>query len=209
MNKIVAALAISLSCTGAWATPILDSSTGHYYDVIFVPVDQDGNGITWDNARVAALAHFYAGLEGHLATITSASEDGFVGQAVANAGFGEFWAGGYQDPSAGDIINDPQAGWTWVNGGGAFSGNNGGPGYANWNGGEPNDYYYPGSEQFLGLNLGVAGGFNDEGNLGNIAGYVIEYDPNTIRDVPDGGSTVILLGSALTGIGVLRRKLSA
>src|SRR4051794_36220836 len=98
MKKILAALVILLSSTSLWATPIYDSGSGHYYDVIFV------SGITWDNARAGALSNSYLGLQGHLATITSAVEDGFVGAAIAAAGAGEFWAGGYQDASAGDIV---------------------------------------------------------------------------------------------------------
>src|SRR4051794_4755221 len=101
MIKILAALFISLSATSSiWATPIYDAGSGHYYDVIFA------SSITWDDARAAALAQSYLGLQGHLATITSAVEDGFVGTAVAAAGPGEFWAGGYQAASAGDVINN-------------------------------------------------------------------------------------------------------
>ena len=192
MKKLASAFGVSLVGMKMWAAPILDPSSGHYYDVIPAP------GITWDDARAAALGFSYLGLLGHLATVTSASEDSYVGAAVAAAGSGEFWLGGFQNPVTETSATD---GWTWVNGEGSFPGVDGASGYANsysnWNPGEPNDAYGPGSEQYLGINLGRVGGFNDEGFLGLIGGYVIEYDPNTIRTVPDSGSTLLLLAGAV------------
>ncbi len=148
------------------------------------------------------MASYYNGLEGHLATITSADEHSYVNAAIAGAGGGEMWAGGYQSP-AGET--DPQAGWTWVNGEGAFPGYNSTTPYAFWNPGEPNDAYGAGSEQFLGLNLGP--GFNDEYNLDLITGYVSEYDPTTIDDAPDSGATASLLGGAFVLIAAASRRL--
>lgn len=185
MKKILISLVISGASLSAFATPIYDPDNGHYYDII------QSSGITWDAAKTAALSQYYNGLEGHLATITSAAEHTYVNTAIQLYGGGEMWAGGYQNP-AGET--DPQAGWTWLNGEGTFPGFNSTSPYAFWNNGEPNDAYGTASEQHLGLNLGP--GFNDEGNLGNITGYVIEYDPNTIPGTPDAGSTLTLLGAA-------------
>ena len=200
MKRLILALAC-LAPTSSWAVPILDPATGHYYDVISAP------GITWDDARVQALSSFYLGLRGHLVTITSADEHSYVNAAINAAGGGERWAGGYQDPA---LAVDSQSGWTWVNNEGSFPGYNSTSPYAVWNGGEPNDYYGLSSEQYLGLNLGA--GFNDEGNLNNIAGYVIEYDPGTIIDVPigvpDGGATAALLGLGVAGLALVRRKIA-
>ena len=199
MKKFILGIAC-LTSFSSWAIPIQDPATGHYYDVINAP------GITWDAARAQALSSFYLGLRGHLATITSAAEHGYVNAAIQAAGGGERWAGGYQDPTA----VDSKSGWTWVNNEGAFPGVNSSSPYASWNGGEPNDYYGPNSEQYLGLNLGL--GFNDEGNLNLIAGYVIEYDPGTIVDVPigvpDGGATGALLGLGVAGLAFARRQRS-
>lgn len=200
MKKLLLTLAVSLSGVSAWAVPIAGDA-GHYYDVISAP------GITWADARVAALSSFYdpgsGPLQGHLVTITSATEHAFANAAIAAAGGGERWAGGYQP--AGET--SPTAGWTWVNGEGSFPGVNSVAPYAAWGGGEPNDAYGPGSEQYLGLNL--TPGFNDEGNLRNITGYVIEYDPNTIPDVPglpDTGTTASMLVGAFAILAAVSRR---
>jgi len=189
-----------LLCTGAWATPY--SYGGHYYDVIRAA------GITWDDARAAALGSYYSGLEGHLVTITSDDENNAVHAMILASGIpegsGEMWAGGYQNPIDEAV---PTAGWTWVNGEGSFPGvTTPSPHYANWSGGEPNDAYGTASEQHLGLNWGT--GWNDEAHLPFIYGYVIEYDPNTINDVsvPE-PATMLLLGLGLMGLAGVRRKL--
>jgi hypothetical protein len=207
MKKTFASLAVSLLCVSAWSTPILDPANGEYYDVV-----QDLN-VPWLIAEQQALTMNFMGLEGHLVTITSGDEDTFVGNLIHTTslpGGGEVWAGGYQNPANPASVSNPQAGWTWVNNEGTFPGVNSVSPYANWNNGEPNDFYGAGTEQYLGLNLGTIGGFNDEGDLDFISGYVIEYDPNTIPGgglVPDGGSTAGLLTGALTMLGIAARRL--
>jgi hypothetical protein len=196
VNKTYLGLLGAVACaTSASAVPI--AYGGHYYEV--VPASQ----ITWDDALNAALSSSYLGLQGHLVTITSAAEHAAVNGMIASQGFGEMWAGGYQNPIT---EANKQANWTWVNGEGTFPGVDSTTPYAQWNSGEPNDYYGVASEQHLGLNLGP--GFNDEGNLSLIYGYVVEYDPNTIdpRKAPDAGATAPMLAGALALLGVVSRR---
>lgn len=195
MKKTYLSLAGALACVSASAAPV--EYGGHYYAVI------PAQSITWIDAFNAALSSSYLGFQGHLVTITSAAEHTAVNGMIASQGFGEMWAGGFQNPvtETGQTAN-----WTWVNGEGTFPGVNSSSPYASWNGGEPNDYYGVASEQYLGLNLGP--GFNDEGNLGLIYGYVVEYDPTTIdpRGVPDGGSSAIMLGATAVLVAGIRRS---
>jgi len=198
MYKLVLLLVLAAGIS-AFATPV--AYNVHYYDVIVA------HEITWDNARAAALGDNYLGLEGHLVTITSAGENAAVHDMIVNNGGGEMWAGAYQNPTT---ETNPTAGWTWVNGEGSFPGVNGSPTiYTNWNGGEPNDAYGSASEQYMGLNWG-AGGWNDEGYLPYITGYVIEYDPTTINDVSVPEPEILMsLGLSLLGLaGIARKKRS-
>jgi hypothetical protein len=134
---------------------------GHYYDVIYA------SGISWPAADAAASAMTFHGAQGYLATVTSAAEDAFLNGAIAPTQR-EFWAGGFQNPITETVAT---AGWTWVNGEGAFGA------YQPWAGGEPNDAYGPASEQYLGLGwTGGNGGWNDEGALGNIGGFLVEFN---------------------------------
>jgi len=202
MKRLLGILTVMLVGSGVWAAAPVQWTTGsggngHWYQVVSAP------GVPWADDRIAALGMYYSGLEGHLATITSQGELDFVDGAVNAQGLGEAYVGGYQNP---DTETDPQAGWTWVNGEGTFPGFTSATPFANWNAGEPNDAYGPGSEQWLAVNF-QAGAFNDEGNLGNITGFVVEYDPTTIRDVPDAGSTLLMLGGALALGAFLFRRL--
>lgn len=194
MKTKLTIVGLFLSAGAVMAIPILNPDNGHYYDVI------RAQGIEWNDALLAANVKFHQGLRGHLATISSAQEHSYVNAAIQAAGGGEMWAGGFQPVGE----TDPQANWTWVNNEGSFPGVNSSSPYAFWNGGEPNDFYGIASEQYLGLNLSA--GFNDEGNLGLITGYVIEYDPNTIViNVPDGGSSAALLGISMAMFGAFRK----
>jgi hypothetical protein len=130
---------------------------GSYYQVV------DDYMIPWSEANISASAAVLEGCEyPHLVTITSQEEQdallGFFGSALAGK-----WYGGYQAEGA----TVPDEGWNWVT--------EEPWDYTNWAAGEPNDAYVPGSEQYLeGWEDGWT--WNDEGNLFNISGYVIEYE---------------------------------
>ena len=135
---------------------------GHYYALVSAPL------IHWRAADVAAQSLFYLGLEGHLVTLTTPGENAFVAALIGSPS--EYWAGGYQTPGQ----RKPRRGWTWVHGEGAFPGTVTLAPFANWYAGQPDDFYGPGSEQYLAI--GLYPGWNDEGKVANIAGYVVEFE---------------------------------
>jgi hypothetical protein len=152
-------------------------------------------GVTWSAAEA-----FAASKGGYLATVTSAGEDNFLAQLDPS---GEYWLGGFQNPIT---TTDPTLGWTWLHGDGTFPGANGGSVFTSWAPGEPNDDEGPGSEQYLAIGLEGAGNWNDEGDLDEISGFVVEYSPKTYSAVPDNGSLLIPLGMAFVGLAVVQRR---
>ncbi len=146
---------------------------GNFYEVVLVPT-----GITWPEAKAAADARTYNGVQGHLATITSAEEDTLVHQLRQQnrptIGQAQLWIGGSQTvPDA-----PPTLDWFWENDEGPIAGINGGDTYANWLPGEPNDYWGPATENYLAIGLNDAFGWNDDGFLdgGRLGGYIVEYE---------------------------------
>jgi hypothetical protein len=187
---LLGALLLGLTSPGVRAADF----GGHSYDVVLA------QNLTWSAALTQA-----ASMGGYLAIITSADEDNFIQSLV---GTGEFWVGGKQSA----LQNTPDVGWKWLDGA-AIPGVNGTSPYANWLPGEPNDYYdtvpaLENSELYLAVRK-LAGqttpgaqtftyGWNDEGNTGNITGFVVERDG---RDVPEastllGGAVALVFGWA-------------
>jgi hypothetical protein len=189
----------------------VNAVSGHVFEVWTATPDESGAGITWAEANACAQrvdsqpqplppALPEPRIAGHLATITSDAEDQFVEGLRLRAGLtrSEVWVGGQRDPNTNL--------WSWVN--------NEGPietpvnivigTYQNWLSGEPNNAYNDApSENWLGVGLrgklsgpindpGNVIGWNDEGNLANIGGFVVEYDyARTINDgcTGTGGAT--------------------
>ena len=106
-----------------------------------------------------------------------------------------------------DDENGVNDGWHWVNDEGLIPSSNGNPaGYANWLTGEPNDNFGPGSEQFLAINLLGQWGWNDEGNVDLIAGFVVEYDDfDEMAPIP-APATLLLVLMGLGGLARLRTQ---
>ena len=113
-------------------TPMYYSATGHYYEYISDPY------ISWTAAAAAASERTYNGMEGYMVTITSAGENAFVVNKMAESG----WIG------ASDAEVNHR--WVWATGpeeGTQFwqglDADHGGyvvnGSYAHWWPGEPND----------------------------------------------------------------------
>jgi Protein of unknown function (DUF642)/Fibronectin type III domain/Lectin C-type domain len=167
--------------------PVYNPANGHWYQVVRVP-----GRITWSAARAAAQSQSFAGLPGHLATITSPEENQFLVSSVVNgAPYGEqWWLGGYQDRTAPDYY-EPSGGWRWVTGE-PFS-------YSNWIEGEPNNNpVFNGGEEALELQQERGYRWNDLPDLLGLGGYLVEYEPPPpavvfVQIVPQavvGGTTV-------------------
>ena len=147
--------------------------SGNFYEVVLV-----STGITWPEAKAAAEERIFQGVRGHLATITSVEEDAHLEtlrrRNRPTIDQAQLWVGGSQ--SVPDSF--PTENWFWENNEGPISGFNSGDTYANWLPGEPNDFFGPGTENYLAIGLNDAFGWNDEGFLdrGRLGGYIIEYE---------------------------------
>ena len=155
-------------------------SNGHYYQ--FIP----SIGITWTAAKVLAENTLYYGLQGYLATITTADEAKISGEQASGAG----WIGGSDAATEGV--------WKWVTGPEGLA--NGGNGttfwnglvngfvtppnnFAFWNTAEPNQY--GGAQEnyahITAAGVGIPGSWNDLTNTGDPTGnyqpkgYIVEY----------------------------------
>ena len=148
------------------ATPY--AGNGHYYEYI-----TSGSAITWSAAKTAAAARIFFGLQGYLATITTAGENSFcMAKLVANA-----WIGATDEVTEGSWLwgTGPEAGTRfWITPGGAVSGS-----YGNWATGEPNNGGNPGmnpGEDYAQILNNGTGTWNDSPNsVAGLTGYLVEY----------------------------------
>ncbi|RLA30649.1 MAG: hypothetical protein DRR11_12795 [Gammaproteobacteria bacterium] len=199
IKNLIGIIVLSISGTSVVnAAPTENPVTGHWYEVF------PGNSMTWDDAKTAAGLKFHLGVQGHLATITSSGEDAFIETVRAAARVAgtitrnEIWVDGIQ-PCTGGPGSCPAVGegWIWENLEGAISTPQVPlPSFSNWLAGEPNDNTGAGSENHLAIGLRGTSvvGWNDEGALGNIGGYIVEYDvPRVAEDcsVSEGGCETV------------------
>ncbi|WP_228853003.1 T9SS type B sorting domain-containing protein [Aegicerativicinus sediminis] len=153
------------------------ASTDHYYE--YVPY----TGITWKQAKAAAEARTYYGLQGYLATLTSAEEAQLCGEQADGAG----WIGGTDEDSEGI--------WKWVTGPEGLAGGlvfwNGGsngstPNFAFWNYNQPDNAHGGPGEDYAHItdpSIGMRGAWNDLREAGDPPdvweyhpkGYIVEY----------------------------------
>lgn len=144
-------------------------SNGHYYQYF------SNIGISWTNAKTAAEASVYYGLQGYLATITAADEAQLAGEQASGAG----WIGGSDQQVEGvwRWMTGPEAGTIFWNGG--VNGST--PNFAFWNNGEPNNLGEEDYAHITAPGVGIPGSWNDLILNGEAAGnyqpkgYIVEY----------------------------------
>lgn len=146
--------------------------TDHYYEYIADP------GISWTDARDAAAARTYFGLQGYLATLVTQEEADFSGSQAQGVG----WIGASDATTEGDWqwVTGPEAGTPFWSGG--VGGTTTAPfNFAFWNSGEPNNV---GNEDYAHITdvsvTSTPGSWNDLPNAGGGGayapqGYVVEY----------------------------------
>ena len=146
---------------------------GHYYE--FVP----SQAIPWTAAKAIAEGMNYLGLQGYLATITSAAEAQLCGELSPGTG----WIGGSDAQNEGvwKWVTGPEEGTVFWNGG--INGSAPAGMYSNWNNGEPNNSNN--NEDYAHItdpSVGFAGSWNDLPNSTSgqppqytATGFVVEY----------------------------------
>ena len=188
---LFATYAASLSAAPIqWTTA--SGGNGHWYD--YVPVATIFTSIGFDDARNAALASSHLGMQGYLATVTSAEEQQFINNFSFLVGFG---ASGTAFLGASDAVVEGQ--FRWLDGpesGHLVS-------YTNWAAGHPTgitdflalyvNYVSPGSPVY---------GWSDSSAAA--LGYVVEYSAASDPGVPEPSSLPLAL-CGLAGLVVRRR----
>jgi hypothetical protein len=135
-------------------------TNGHYYLLVTT-------GTSWSNAKTEAAKLTYEGMQGHLATITTAGENSFIKSTVCSDS-GVYWFGATDQNSEGD--------WRWVSGE-TWS-------YTSWGGNEPNNS--GGAEHVAEFNASN-GLWNDNRDY-RTYGYIVEFE-NLVSVEIDSGAT--------------------
>ena len=200
MRKIILTSLLFFSIASrASALPISWPDNGHYYDLI----PFSSAPLSWQEALTDAESLTYLGVNGHLATITSAGENAFLNTTFNGGQDSQFaWLGGYEpnDDGVWKWATGPEAGIQFANGVTPTSPFN----YANWGGIEPNDRQS--MEDFLMFNIGKSFRGIDPGEWADaqpnssgddpVVAYFVEYE--TAHAVPE-PSTMLLLSFGLLG----------
>ncbi len=179
INALVACSVIAITSSSVlaqssavqWTTA--SGGNGHWYQRVNLPSE-----ITWTSSNAAANA-----LNGHLVTLTSATEQSWVYQTLVVGQSGCFtaswaieraaWIGLFQDTTD-PAYSEPNGGWKWVT--------NEPLSYNNWHPGEPNN---GSSENVAGMYVLYQGQWNDEPNDASLycySAYIIEWSADCNSD---------------------------
>ena len=145
--------------------PILNPENGHYYDFIEIP------GISWNNSNnIVGILPQYNGLTGHLATITSESEQEFISGMLTEQ----------ERPWIGLTDKDSEGSFKWITGEPLD--------YTYWNTNQPDNYNN--NEDYVHL-FGSESKWNDNNdNYTYSSGFIVEFTSADLDPVlnPDNGN---------------------
>lgn len=138
---------------------VANPENGHFYEFV-------GGTFTWTEARDAAAASTYLGMQGYLATVTSEAENNFLANTLFPAG----WLGGSDVAEEGEWrwVTGPEAGeqfWLGDENGSATNSL-----FNSWEPGEPNNSSDEDYLQFF-----AEGTWHDQADVASASGYTIEY----------------------------------
>ena len=173
ITPLLIVIFVAAFSSGALAAPVQwrveDGGNDHWYDVIHF------SG-TWDEANAHAQTQHLDGMQGYLATLTSAEENDYV---WTNFPYNSYFLGGYQT----ETTSEPAGNWAWVTGEPWA--------YTNWHPNEPdNGVGYPGGpEDHLEFkDITTTGEWNDISNTQVREGYIVEFEEPADADgdgIPD------------------------
>ncbi len=174
------------------ATPVAFGD--NYYEFVEVTNPYEGTNNSWETANIAASELTYHGVNGHLATVTSAEENSFLLDLVAGdyAGTAGAWLGG----------KAPEGWLAGPEGGDSLS-------YTNWGGIEPNNsgyiYMLIGDSSHTGIAPGkwADGSGYATAHADPVIGYFVEYENAVNLPAPAAG---VLIGIGLVSLMIQRRE---
>lgn len=155
---------VTLTATLSSPGQVYFPGNGHMYEIV-----NNGSGISWNDAKIAAEALTKNGASGYLATVTSQAEFDYISPRLSGAG----WFGASDAATENDWqwATGPEAGtsfWAGLGDGSPVGGL-----FSNWSGGEPND---SGGDEDCAEFYAGGSGWNDlPCNGPYLDYYVVEY----------------------------------
>ncbi len=181
-----------------WTTA--SGGNGHWYR--YINSGSIFQGFTFEAARTAAEASSYNGLQGYLATVTSADEQTFLNSAFsylfASAGVSTAWLGASDAAVEGE--------WRWLAGpeaGQLMS-------YTNWLPGHPlggaGYETHDQMVQYIQAGSPTTYGWATFGPTDGALGYIVEYGNGPVTSVPEPGPHGLLVAGLAAFGWMLRRR---